>query len=214
MNIDPEAILGSIREALPHAQVSLLLNPGPAAQHSLLVHPDNLPDVCRLLRDSHGFDFLSNVTGVDWPDPTKADAVACPPQATADTDQPDAPATSADTPARSGFLEVLYHLYSTSRRLGPLVLRARTLDRASQTTIPSVVSIYRSAEFQEREIFDLFGVVFTGHPDLRRILMWDEFQDHPMRKDYVPPDDYEYEPTPHDAVLERANRHRSFIRGA
>ena len=54
---------------------------------------------------------------------------------------------------------------------------------------------------------DLFGVRFTGHPDLRRILMWDEFVDHPMRKDYVAPDDYEYEPTPHDAVLEKAKRH-------
>ncbi|PYK59642.1 MAG: hypothetical protein DME21_12720, partial [Verrucomicrobia bacterium] len=49
--------------------------------------------------------------------------------------------------------------------------------------------------------------VFDGHPDLRRILMWDGFQDYPMRKDYVEPDDYEYEPTPHDEVLEKAKRH-------
>ena len=109
--------------------------------------------------------------------------------------------------AAGGFLEVLYHLYSTSRREGPLVLRARTVDREKQNQIPSVVAVYRSAEFQEREIFDLYGVEFTGHPDLRRILMWDEFEDHPMRKDYVAPDDYEYEPTPHDAVLEKAKAH-------
>ena len=86
-------------------------------------------------------------------------------------------------------------------------LRARTADRGENAEIPSVVSVYRSAEFQEREIFDLYGIVFTGHPDLRRILMWDEFEDHPMRKDYVAPDDYEYEPTPHDAVLEKAKLH-------
>ena len=45
--------------------------------------------------------------------------------------------------------------------------------------------------------------MFDGHPDLRRILMWDGYKDFPMRKDYVEPDDYEYEPTPHDEVLER-----------
>jgi NADH-quinone oxidoreductase subunit C len=69
--------------------------------------------------------------------------------------------------------------------------------------------VWRSAEFQEREIFDLFGIVFKDHPDLRRLLMWDEFKDHPMRRDYVDPDDYEYEPTPHDEVLAKANAHRA-----
>ena len=51
------------------------------------------------------------------------------------------------------------------------------------------------------------GAAFDGHPDLRRILMWDEFKDFPMRKDYVEPDDYEWEPTPHADVLEKAKRH-------
>ena len=55
----------------------------------------------------------------------------------------------------------------------------------------------------KRQIYDLFGVRFEGHPDLRRLLMWEGFKDHPMRRDYVEPDDYEYEPTPHDRVLER-----------
>ena len=69
-----------------------------------------------------------------------------------------------------------------------------------------MTQVWRGCEFQEREAFDLFGVRFAGHPDLRRILMWDEFQDHPMRKDYVPPSDYEWEPTPHDETLERAKQ--------
>jgi NADH-quinone oxidoreductase subunit C len=190
---DAEAILGEIRAALPDAAVSLLKNPGPAAQHSLRVGNDDLLRVAAFLRDQLAFDLLSNATGVDWPEAEKADAVAIP-EAEAGT-------------AESGFLETVYHLYSTSKRIGPLVLRARTADRGDNACIPSLVSIYRSAEFQEREIFDLYGIVFTGHPDLRRILMWDEFVDHPMRKDYVAPDDYEYEPTPHDDVLEKAKKH-------
>jgi NADH-quinone oxidoreductase subunit C len=52
--------------------------------------------------------------------------------------------------------------------------------------LPSLTPVWRSCEFQEREIFDLFGILFEGHPDLRRILMWDNFADYPMRKDYVP----------------------------
>jgi NADH-quinone oxidoreductase subunit C len=85
----------------------------------------------------------------------------------------------------------------------------RTVNRTDQVDLPSLTPIWRSAEFQEREIFDLFGVVFTGHPDLRRILMWEGFKDHPMRRDYVEPDDFEYEPTPHDAVLARAQAHQA-----
>jgi NADH-quinone oxidoreductase subunit C len=83
----------------------------------------------------------------------------------------------------------------------------RTADRAGGARLPSLTPIWRSAEFQEREIFDLYGIKFDGHPDLRRILMWDEFEDFPMRKDYREPDDYEYEPTPHDEVLEKAKQH-------
>ncbi|MGC2548111.1 MAG: NADH-quinone oxidoreductase subunit C, partial [Silvibacterium sp.] len=62
-------------------------------------------------------------------------------------------------------------------------------NRTDQTQLPSLTPVWRSAEFQEREIFDLYGIVFEGHPDLRRLLMWEEFTDHPMRKDYVPPAD-------------------------
>jgi NADH-quinone oxidoreductase subunit C len=187
-------VLDRIHVSLPAAKVFMRTNPGPSNQHSLLVGNDSLVDVLRLLHDSLDFDFLSNVTGVDWPDPKKADAVAV-------------FGEGEEVAPESGFLEVVYHLYSTTKRLGPLVLRARSADRGENAQIPSAVSIYRSAEFQEREIFDLYGIIFTGHPDLRRILMWDEFVDHPMRKDYVAPDDYEYEPTPHDAVLEKAKTH-------
>jgi len=196
-------MLEALRAALPQAAIELRRNPGPAGQDSLLVGGADLVAVCRVLRDEQGFDLLSNVTGVDWPDPALADQVAAVPAAEGDAGEASA---EASVPSE-GFLEVVYHLFSTSKRLGPLVMRCRTANRSDQVDVPSVVAVYRSAEFQEREIFDLFGVNFGGHPDLRRILMWDEFADHPMRKDYQPPDDYEYEPTPHDEVLEKAAGH-------
>jgi NADH-quinone oxidoreductase subunit C len=108
---------------------------------------------------------------------------------------------------RAGYLEVVYHLYSIVQRHGPVILRLRTKNRMDQVHVPSLTPVWRGAEFQEREIYDLFGIVFEGHPDLRRILMWEGFKDHPMRRDYVEPDDYEWEPTPHDEVLEKAKRH-------
>ena len=105
-----------------------------------------------------------------------------------------------------GCLEAVYHLYSVAKKHGPVVIRMRTVNRTDQVELPSLTPVWRSAEFQEREIFDLFGIVFKGHPDLRRLLMWDGFKDHPMRRDYVEPDDFEYEPTAHDEVLDQGGR--------
>jgi NADH-quinone oxidoreductase subunit C len=110
---------------------------------------------------------------------------------------------------RPGYLEAVYHLYSMTLRHGPVILRMRTADRTSRNHLPSLTPVWRGAEFQEREVFDLYGIVFDGHPDLRRILLWDDFIDHPMRKDYLDPDDYEWEPTAHDDVLARAKQHQS-----
>ena len=89
--------------------------------------------------------------------------------------------TAVDYPPER--IEVVYHLYSMVKRTGPVTLKVR-LPR-SHPVVASVTPIWRGAEFQEREAFDLFGVRFEGHPDLRRILMWDGFEGHPMRKDYV-----------------------------
>jgi NADH-quinone oxidoreductase subunit C len=108
---------------------------------------------------------------------------------------------------RSGHLEVVYHLYSIELKHGPVVLRMRTGNRNDETRVPSLTPLWRGAELQEREVYDLFGIIFEGHADLRRLLMWDDFEGHPMRRDYVAPDDFEYEPTPHDEVLEMARKH-------
>jgi len=80
------------------------------------------------------------------------------------------------------FLESVYHLYSMEKKGPGLTLRART-DRQNPR-VPSLVPVFRGAEFQERESYDMYGIVYENHPDLRRIFMWDGFEGFPMRKDY------------------------------
>jgi NADH-quinone oxidoreductase subunit C len=206
MSVAVEEIFNQIRKALPDAGVTYCENPAPAEQHSILVESESAVDVFTYLRDTQGleFDYLSNVSGVDFPDGALAKAIAIA-KAEGDSEESEG---GEEKKATGGFLEVVYHLYSMARKTSePLVLRQRTQDRAENNAVASVTSVFRSAEFQEREAFDLFGIDFTDHPDLRRILMWDEFEDFPMRKDYVNPDDYEYEPTPHATVLKRAETH-------
>lgn len=82
---------------------------------------------------------------------------------------------------KEGYFEVVYHL-SRLTGGGPLVLKARTPREVA--TLPSVTPIWRGAEFQEREAWDLMGIRFEGHPDLRRILLWEGFHGHPLRKDW------------------------------
>ena len=84
------------------------------------------------------------------------------------------------------YLECVYHLYSMEKKEGPIILKVRVTKEDSK--IPSLTPIYRGAEYQEREAYDMIGIIFEGHPDLRRILMWDGFAHYPLRKDYVPED--------------------------
>jgi NADH-quinone oxidoreductase subunit C len=84
--------------------------------------------------------------------------------------------------------EVLYHIYRLDSAF-PLVLRCR-LPHEDNPEIPSVMPLWTGADFQEREVYDLMGIVFVGHPDLRRILLADDFPGHPLRKDWQPDPDY------------------------
>jgi NADH-quinone oxidoreductase subunit C len=81
------------------------------------------------------------------------------------------------------YFEVVYYLVSMKHNHG-LVLKVRCYDRQNPT-LPSVSGIWRGADFQEREIFDLFGISFEGHPNLRRIVLWEGFDGHPLRKDFL-----------------------------
>jgi NADH-quinone oxidoreductase subunit C len=212
-----EEIKSAIEAAVPGAGVEIVPNPSVSGQHSLRLAPSHAVAVATFLRDELLFDYLSNATGVDWPDKEIAEKVKVTRTVTKTVDGAEKAAeeTAEETRKRvqPGCLEAVYHLYSVAKNEGPLVIRMRTVNRTDQVELPSLTPVWRSAEFQEREIFDLFGIVFTGHPDLRRLLMWNNFKDHPMRRDYVEPDDFEYEPTAHDDVLKRAQAHRAEAAG-
>ncbi len=77
--------------------------------------------------------------------------------------------------------EVNYHLFSTTKFHR---LRLKVLLNEDDTHVPSVTGVWRTANWHERETFDMFGVVFDGHPDLRRILLPDDWQGHALRKDF------------------------------
>ena len=200
-----EQIKARIEAAVPGAKIDVVVNPGPANQSSLLIDNEHAPAIAKFLHDDPTlrFDFCSNVTGVDWLDRVAKKTVKVKKLVEGEEKE----VTEPIEEKIPGYLEAVYHLYSMRHKHGPVIIRTRTRDRAEGARLPSLTPVWRSAEFQEREIFDLYGVRFDGHPDLRRILMWDEFEDHPMRKDYVQPDDFEWEPTPHDDVLARAKEH-------
>ena len=200
-----EQIKARVEAAVPGARLRIIPNDSPSGQRSLLVDNARALAVAKFLRDDAQLclDYASNVTGVDWPDTViktrikkkvVVEGVEKEIEETIDT-------------LRAGCLEAVYHLYSMELKHGPVILRLRTENRTDEARVPSLSPVWRGAEFQEREAYDLYGIIFDGHPDLRRILMWDEFKDFPMRKDYVKPDDYEYEPTPHEEVLEKAKAH-------
>lgn len=200
-----EQIKARIEAAVAGAKLEIIPNPGPANQPSLLVDTAHALEVARFLHDDAALqlDYCSNVTGVDWPEKAITEKI----HFKQVVNGVEREFEQVIEKVRPGFLEAVYHLYSMRLKTGPVILRQRTANRTDNVRVASLTHVWRSCEFQEREVYDLFGIIFDGHPDLRRILMWDEFTDHPMRKDYVPPDDYEYEPTPHGPVQEKARRH-------
>lgn len=127
-------------------------------EKAYFVAPDKLLALLTYLRDHEGYDLLSSVTCVDY--------------------------SAYKAKLRTGISErfdVVYHLYSTSKGGGALCLHVRVPEG---DTVPSATSVYPGANLQEREVYDLYGITFTGHPNLRRVLTWEGFHGHPMRKDW------------------------------
>ena len=149
------------------------------------VAPARVAEAARLLRDDPRLDFslLMCLSGVDWDGldaSGKGKSVAILGY-TADG-KPEA----SDRVA-AGDLGVVYHLYSYQHR-HKFTLHVR-VPRA-KPEVPTVSAVWPTAAWHEREAWDLLGIVFTGHPDLRRILLEDGWEGHPLRKDYKQPQEY------------------------
>jgi NADH-quinone oxidoreductase subunit C len=89
--------------------------------------------------------------------------------------------TAVDWLGQEPRFELVYHLYSLKRN-HRVRIKTRVPERAAE--IVSLVPLWPSADWMEREVWDLYGIRFSGHPDLRRILLYEEFEGHPLRKDY------------------------------
>ncbi|MCC8423382.1 NADH-quinone oxidoreductase subunit C [Mucilaginibacter sp. UR6-11] len=125
-------------------------------QPALLIAPDKIADVCLELRNNSKtyFDFLSCLTGVDYG-------------------------------AEAGRFGVVYHLASMPYQLQLTLKISKEYDRANgEPVFKSIADVYRTADWHEREAYDLVGIFFEGHPDLRRILLPDDWEGYPLRKDY------------------------------
>jgi NADH-quinone oxidoreductase subunit C len=82
----------------------------------------------------------------------------------------------------SDYFEVIYQSVSIEHNYSSII-KTRCYERESPT-LPSVTSLWQGADFQEREIYDLIGIYFSGHPNMKRIFLWEGFQGHPLRRDY------------------------------
>src|ERR1700744_5570472 len=126
-------------------------------QPALLINPDRVADVCLELRDNPQtyFDFLACLSGVDYG-------------------------------VEAGRFGVVYHLASIpyQTQLTLKIIKENSRDLNDLPAFPSLTPVYRAADWHEREAFDMIGIFFEGHPDLRRILLPDDWDGYPLRKDY------------------------------
>lgn len=140
--------------------------------------------VCGALRSRFSFDYLDMITAVDRSGPVNPGGYPVAPNRNPCAANKPAAASPSPQPAAGAadVFDVVYLITSLSAGT-KLCLRCRV--QRSAPSLPSVCGVYKAADWQEREIFDMFGIVFEGHPNLCRILTPETQTGHPLRKDYV-----------------------------
>jgi len=157
-------------------------------QETLLIRHEGLLEVARFLKDdpSMAFDCLMDLTCVDYlkfgASLSSAPTLATPsPLPYYMKPKPTEEAWQRLVPSDAYRFDVVYHFYSTTHNHR---VRVKVPLKAAEPSIPSLTGLWASANWYEREAWDMFGVTFTGHPNLRRLLMYEGFNGHPLRKDY------------------------------
>ena len=149
---------------------------------TLDVDPARLVEACTVLRDEHGFNFLSDISAVDylgWGEVGVAGYIGT--AGGRDLNEPSSQGLARQPKPKPKRFAVAYHLLRVSDEPARLRLRAWLDDREP---VSSVISVWPAADWFEREAYDMMGIVFEGHPNLVRILMPDDWEGHPLRKDY------------------------------
>lgn len=149
----------------------------PDIEPIIQVAPEALADIAGFLKNDPELlcDYLMCITGVDIPPPAPKK------RKTAERAGGAAQKEESDTPEEAYECAVIYHMYSFARR-HRVTMKAQMPREGA--TVPTVTHLWQAANWHEREAYDLLGVNFEGHPDLRRILLPDDWEGHPLRKDY------------------------------
>ena len=149
---------------------------------TLVVDPARLVEACTYLRDEEGFNFLSDITATDylgWGEREIAGYYGT--QAGRDLDSRGAQGHSRSPDPKPARFSISYHLLAIQRGAPAVRVQVWLEDGES---VQSVVSVWPTADWHEREAYDLMGITFDGHPNLSRIIMEDDWEGHPLRKDY------------------------------
>jgi NADH-quinone oxidoreductase subunit C len=183
------SIIDALREKFPRSADKI--TPRASADHPAINIPaDAAVAILTHLRDAHGYDMLADLTAIDWAEGASPRftvvwhllSVASAPDASVPTTSaPSVPAPATPAPIASAPVAPAPDAHA---KPGSYLRVAADCANDAEPEMPSVAAIWPGANWHERETYDMFGITFTGHPDLRRILMWEGYPHHPLRKEF------------------------------